>query len=1023
MKKICMTVLLAFTLCQIPTYGQVQEGNISYEVTAPMSLGDFLNSLKSQTDVKIKFDPADLKEFKVNPVKFSNSSLEEIANYLMDNLTVDVQLGDKEMMVSNLFGTSVFGLGNQVDLSGVVVTALGIEREEKALSYNVQQVNSEELTRVKDANFVNSLTGKVAGVQINRSASGVGGATKVVMRGSKSLTGNNNVLYVIDGIPLGNQADRGGDGTGFGGSASGEGIANFNPDDIESISVLSGPSAAALYGSSASQGVILITTKKGKEGKVAVNVSSSVEMMNPLIMPKFQNIYGNVAGDYLTWGDKLDKPTNYDPKDFFQTGFTFNNGFNLSTGTAKNQTYLSAASVNSDGIVPNNKYHRYNATVRNTSKLFDEKLTLDASASYVREYANNMVSFGTYFNPIVGTYLYPRGHNFDRDKYFERYDESKGYGIQNWSVGDLGMGIDNPYWVAYRNLRPEVKDRYMFSALARYEITPSLDATARLRLDNTYGEKQDKRYASTNNIFAGKNGRYSYSNSFFKQRYADVILSYKKDFLEDFNTNINLGSSIEDYDEKGHGYGGDLLLIPNKFTYTNVDPTKAAPSESGGNSRNRNVAVFTSAEFSYNSALYLTLTGRADKPSKLVNSSTQWLFYPSIGVSTVLTELLSADAKASIRNFLPYLKFRASYTEVGLPIQPAGITPGTITRNINGGSVDAYEFYPISDLSGERTKSWEIGLDSRMFNNSLSLAVTLYKSNTTDQLLRAKLSENSGYKFMWYQAGNVENKGIEATLGYNKRIAKDFKINTSFTATANRNKIVELGSSIKNPITGENIVIDNIDVGRFRLSEGGSFGDVYSNQQIKRDAEGYFPYNQGESLQTESTKPYLLGNVNPDWNFGWNTGIDFKGINLNFLFNARLGGIVISKTQAALDKYGVSERSAIARENGGVQLGNIKVDPRAFYDAVYNLDSYNTYSATNVRLQEVSLGYTFSKGFLNNTIKELNVSLIGHNLWMIYNKAPFDPELTASTGNFGQGYDYFMLPSLRTIGASVKFKL
>ena len=360
-------------------------------------------------------------------------------------------------------------------LDEVVVTALGIKRSEKALSYNVQKVNNEAVTAIKDANFVNSLNGKVAGVSIQRSASGVGGGTRVVMRGNKSIQGDNNVLYVIDGIPMGNKADRGGDGTGFGaGSTSSEGIANINPEDIESLSVLTGPSAAALYGASAANGVILINTKKGVEGKTKVNVSSSAEFSNAFVMPQFQNTYGNAAGEADSWGDKLATPSTYDPADFFNVGNTFTNSFNLSTGNAKNQTYISAAAVNSRGLVPNNKYHRYNAMARNTSKLLNDKLTIDVSFSYVREFANNMISYGTYFNPIVGTYLYPRGENFEQEKYFERYDAELGYNVQSWSPGDFGMSIQNPYWVAYRNLRPEVKDRYMMYASLKYDLTDYL---------------------------------------------------------------------------------------------------------------------------------------------------------------------------------------------------------------------------------------------------------------------------------------------------------------------------------------------------------------------------------------------------------------------------------------------------------------------------------------------------------------------------------------------------------------------
>ena len=1150
-------------------------------------------------------------------------------------------------------------------LDEVVVTALGIKRSEKALSYNVQKVNNDALTSVKDANFVNSLNGKVAGVNIQRSASGVGGSTRVTMRGNKSISGDNNVLYVVDGVPIGNQADRTGDGTGFGsGRTSGEGIANFNPDDIESVSVLTGPSAAALYGASAANGVILINTKKGEAGKMRIDVSSSVEFMTPLTMPKFQNRYG-ISGNYYSWGDKLENQSSYDPKDFFELGATFNNSFNLSTGNDKNQTYFSIAAVNSDGIVPNNKYHRYNVTLRNTAKFLNDKLTLDASASYIREYYNNMISYGTYFNPIVGAYLYPRGEDFEKEKYFERYNSELGYSQQQWSPGDFGMDIQNPYWIAYRNIRPEVKDRYMLYASLKYDITNYLNVAGRVRLDNTYTEKEDKRYASTINTYASTNGRYTYSNETFRQKYADIMVNFDKQFAEIYHATINAGTSFEEYDTKGRGYGGQLLLVPNKFVYSNIDPTQSTASQTGGDSRRRNFAVFASAELSWNSALYLTLTGRADKPSQLVNSDDPWIFYPSVGLSAIVTELLPNNIKEKLeptlgflkvrasytevgspipytgltpgtltheleggtfkpfkyypisnlkaertrsyevgldskwfnntnylnvagrvrldntytekedkryastintyastngrytysnetfrqkyadimvnfdkqfaeiyhatinagtsfeeydtkgrgyggqlllvpnkfvysnidptqstasqtggdsrrRNFavfasaelswnsalyltltgradkpsqlvnsddpwifypsvglsaivtellpnnikekleptLGFLKVRASYTEVGSPIPYTGLTPGTLTHELEGGTFKPFKYYPISNLKAERTRSYEVGLDSKWFNNTITFGVTYYHSNTYNQLLKATLGSN--FEYMFVQAGNVQNRGLELSLGFDKKFG-DFNYNTTFTATTNKNKIIQLARDVLNPVTNTLIDLTDIQVGRFRLREGGEIGTVYANEWLKRDGDNYIDYQPGQALTTETTSPYKLGSVNPKWNLGWQHGFSYKGFNLNLLFTARIGGIVISKTQAMLDRYGVSEASADARDAGGVSLGYFKVDPKTYYDAVSNLDAYYTYSATNVRLQEARLTYTFPNKWFKGTVNNLSLSVYGTNLWMIYNKAPYDPELTASTGTFGQGYDYFMLPSQSTYGLSLKF--
>ena len=357
------------------------------------------------------------------------------------------------------------------EIESVVVTALGIKREEKALSYNVQQVEAEDITTVKDANFMNSLTGKVAGVTINASSSGVGGASKVVLRGNKSISQSSNALYVIDGIPMYNFG--GGGGTEFDSKGATEAIADINPEDIESISVLTGAAAAALYGSNAANGAVMITTKKGQAGALKVTLSSNTEFLNPFVQPEFQNRYGTglnglQSGSAIySWGEKLAPAARlgYTPDDFFETGHVYTNAVTVSGGTDKNQTYFSAASVNSDGIIPNNEYDRYNFTFRNTSYFLKDKLRLDASASYIYQQDQNMTNQGVYSNPLVPAYLFPRGTNFDSYRIFERYNPASKLMEQFWSDdlegGDLRM--QNPYWIAHRNLRNTDKKRYMLS--------------------------------------------------------------------------------------------------------------------------------------------------------------------------------------------------------------------------------------------------------------------------------------------------------------------------------------------------------------------------------------------------------------------------------------------------------------------------------------------------------------------------------------------------------------------------------
>ena len=353
-------------------------------------------------------------------------------------------------------------------LEGTVVTALGIKRSEKALSYNVQQVNADDIVGNKDANFVNSLNGKVAGLVINASSSGVGGASKVIMRGQKSISQSSNALYVIDGVPMYTTAREG--STQFGSQGSTDPIADINPEDIESISVLTGAAAAALYGSDAANGAIVVTTKKGKEGKVSVNASAGVEVMTPFVLPRFQNRYGtgdlnsSIGSNVRSWGNLMNAANNpgYNPAtDYFQTGVNYTESVSVSMGNEKNQTYLSGSALDSEGIVPNNAYHRYNFTFRNTTSFLKDKMHLDVGASYILQKDRNMINQGTYNNPLVGAYIYPRGGDWDAVKMYERYDVTRRLSTQYWPIGDAGMTMQNPYWINYRNLRENKKDRFI----------------------------------------------------------------------------------------------------------------------------------------------------------------------------------------------------------------------------------------------------------------------------------------------------------------------------------------------------------------------------------------------------------------------------------------------------------------------------------------------------------------------------------------------------------------------------------
>ena len=906
-------------------------------------------------------------------------------------------------------------------MNEVVVTALGIKRAEKALSYNVQSVGSNELTRNKDANFVNSLNGKVAGVSISKSASGVGGATRVIMRGAKSIEGDNNVLYVIDGIPIFNFSGGRDSGIMGEGRVSSEGIADLNPEDIESISVLAGPSAAALYGSNAANGAILITTKKGKEGRVDISFSSSADFSSPLLMPKFQNTYGNKLGSYESWGEKLATPSSYDPKkDFFRTGTNFINALTLNMGNEFNQTFASVATTNSRGIVPNNTYDRYNFTIRNTTRMFKNKVQLDLGASYIKQKDNNMVSQGEYWNPIVAAYLFPRGESFEGIKTFERYDNVRNFPTQYWPISDSRFANQNPYWTAYRNLAPDDKDRFMFNAGLTYNIFDWLSVAGRIRLDKTFITSERKIYASSFNYFAKEKGAYEYYDYKDHQTYIDAIANINKTFGK-FSLAANVGYSYSDYASLTRGYGGNLVLVPNKFSLNNINPSDSKIREGGGDSKVRNVAAFASAELGWRSMVYLTLTGRNDWNSRLVNSSEESFFYPSVGLSGIISEM------TKLPSFISYLKVRGSYTEVGSPVSRSGMTPGTITTPIVGGSLKSTDIYPFTDYKAERTKSYEFGLTAR-FWKKLSFDFTWYKSNTYNQTFIGELPESSGYKAVYLQAGNVENRGVEMALGYNDNFG-GLQWNSSLVYSKNVNEIKEMVKDYHHPLSPKPINIPEVskDNGRVLLKVGGSINDIYARKVLAKDNQGFVNVSPSGGMSLETVEPIYLGKTTPDFTMGWNNNFTYKNFGLSFLINARVGGIVTSSTQALLDRFGVSKASADARDAGGVMIPNQGLyDAKKYYTLVAtgenDLAGYYTYSATNVRLQELTLSYKFNSKLFNNVIKDLTLSFVATNPWMIYCKAPFDPELTASTGTYGQGNDYFMQPSLKSYGFSVKFK-
>lgn len=673
--------------------------------------------------------------------------------------TVELPLGTRR----------VFNVTMQDDaqlLEGTVVTALGIKRSEKALSYNVQKVDSDELLANKDANFVNSLNGKVAGLVINSSSSGVGGASKVVMRGEKSISKSSNALYVIDGVPMYTSAKDA--GTGFDSKGATDPIADINPEDIESMTVLTGAAAAALYGSSAANGAIVVTTKKGVEGKTSLTITSNTEIFNPFILPSFQNRYG--TGDLnssegsivRSWGNKLNTSNymGYNPRsDYFQTGVTGTESVSFSTGNSKNQTYLSAAAVNSKGIVPNNGYNRYNFNFRNTTKFLNDKMTLDVAVGYIMQNDRNLTNQGTYNNPVVGAYIFPRGNDWNDVSMFERWDSSRKIYSQYWPVGDAGMTMQNPYWINYRNLRQNKKNRYNLSAGLYYDITDWMTLSGRVKVDNSENKFIEKFYATTNTQLTeySHNGLYGQEESQDKQFYADVLLDINKTW-NNWSIHANVGASISDMRSDAFSLRGPIAdgevdpseskNIPNVFNVFAISQSKSVKKQAGW--REQTQAVYASAEIGFKNAYYLTLTGRNDWPSQLAGprSNQKGFFYPSVGASVVLSEIIPNMPKQ-----LEYLKVRSSWASVGVPFGRWIANPMHEWPD-KGNSWNTQTAYPVENLKPERTNSWEVGITAR-FLNWFSLDASYYNTHTKNQTIYPEISTGSGYSEIPIQSGDV----------------------------------------------------------------------------------------------------------------------------------------------------------------------------------------------------------------------------------------------------------------------------
>lgn len=908
-------------------------------------------------------------------------------------------------------------------LNAVVVTAMGIERQSKTLSYAAETVGGDDVADIKSVNMINALQGKAAGLQITPNSTGAGGSSKILFRGNKSINGSNQPLVVVDGVPLmmnitSDQVDSNWGAQRDGGDA----MSTINPDDIASISLLKGASAAALYGAVAANGAIMITTKSAMAGRLAVNVSSNTTIDTPLSLPEFQNTYG--ANGQYSWGDKLaSKAPDYAEK-FFRTGWTTNNSISINGGAEDLRAYFSYGNVTSGGITPENDYSQHTLNAKVGFDLFNDHIKVDFNAKYVNQHISNQPAGGFVFNPLVGTYTFPRGGDWNGYKSnFETYNGELNANVQNW-VTTTDETNSNPYWLLNRE-RPVVeRNRYEFGGSIKYQIIDGLSLTGRMRY-----ERADEHYVR-NHYASSYGNKYTYGkmddNRYFsEQLYADLLAQYNHTW-DDFSLNATLGTSMMQtrsnnvsllYEQSkfvAPGNGG--AYYPNIFNPSNFYMNGTTM----GLERKRLNSVFGAVTFGFKEALFLDVTARNDWSSALAYTDGYSFFYPSVGASLLLNRFVDMGRNIDL------FKFRGSYSIVGNDV-PVYKTNPRYTYG-DQGAINPPESVPFRTLKPEKTHSFEVGFDGEFFQHRLHVNATYYKTNTKNQYFEVTLPWESGYKSQFVNAGNVQNQGFELTAGWFQDFGNEFTCSTDLNLSYNDNKIIELFDGIQDGVT-----VSNLGGAKVILYEGGQYGDLYV-RTLKRDESGklvtetpegadyQIPVNGGE--QNSDLK--YMGNMNSKWNMGWNNTFRYKDLTLSMLIDFRIGGKVVSMTEATLDGYGVSERTGRARDRGYVMREGIKFsNVKAYYDvvgatsfnSVYNVEDY-VYDATNVRMREISLGYTFRNLFGQS--KNLTLAFIARNLFFFYKDAPMDPDVSMGTGNGLQGFDVFNLPTTRSFGLNVK---
>jgi TonB-linked SusC/RagA family outer membrane protein len=969
------------------------------------------------------------------------------------NYTIEVAEGN--VLVFSYIGmraqSITVGSSNTVDvqmvvdenqLDEVVVTALGLERQSKSLSYANQQVETDELTKARAINVTEGLSGKVAGLTVTRSANGVGAPTKVLLRGNRSINGSSQPLYVVDGILLNGD------------------INNISPDDIQEISILKGANAAALYGSRAQNGAIIITTKSGKGAKegVSATVGFTSTLASPIHLLEFQNEYGQGAGGTYSptattsWGPRFDgsqvdhwsNDPNYSDfggtytyeaqpdnvKDFFRLGHELATNVGVNINSEKSNVFLGYTFTNAGGIIPGNDLNRHSITTRITSNI-TEKLQVDAKVNYIRDDFTNFLTTGeSYDNPV--RYLYKTPRNI-RTRDFENFQfiNDEGKLRQHYFLPRFNGG-GNPYWVVNNVKHPRLDERVLGLLSLKYDITDDLSILARSAIDRTSRSEDQLWYNDTYTV--AQFGRYQKTASNQYDWNTDVLINYNKNITDDFKIDLNVGANQRVFERNWLRGNGTNFTIENFFALSNTQNPLATEQFDKFEVQ----SVYGLAEFSYKNAIFLNLTARNDWSSTLPEDNRSY-FYPSVGLTAVVSDLFDFGSGP-----LSFLKLRANWAEVGNDTQSFQLSR---RADIRFGSLDLNPLLPNADLRPESTESLELGFDARFLDNRLRLDFTYYKSNTFDQIFRTPTPVGSGISAFFQNGGDIQNRGVEIVAGATIIDNPDFSWDLDLNFASNQSEVLAIADGFDKLTVTTDFIRD------FVLEVGGEFGDTFSRGYQRDDQGRVIVDDLGLPLITPGRDEVKIANFNPDWTGGVRNSFRYKNFNFSALIDIRQGGSVTSFTEAILARDGVLDYTTEGRD-GGLVFGDnffggetaVRQDGSPNTLAVRAEDFWNRVGgrntpvgeafvrdASNIRLRELVIGYTVPQSLLSKTfLTSANISLVGRNLFFISNKAGnFDPEsLTGVTNDpnsanngeiSNEGREAFAPPTTRTMGVSINF--